>query len=92
MNTNSASQTILFQLAISADEYLAYYQGSIKNVQVRTKDNRVIQFPASAIQEFLTHDGIYGAFEIQFDTKNKLIGVRLVTTWNLEESKEADGF
>ena len=75
MNTNAASHSIRFQLAISADEYLAYYQGSIKNIRVRAEDNRNIRFPASAIQEFLTHDGIFGTFEIQYDEKNKLISI-----------------
>jgi hypothetical protein len=79
MNTNFSSHTMRFQLAISADEYLAYYQGSIKNIQVRTADNRTIRFPASAVQEFLTHGGIFGTFEIQFDGENKLIGIRLIT-------------
>lgn len=78
MNTNSPSHAIRFQLAISTDEYLAYYQGAIKNIQVRTADNRTIRFPASAIQKFLTHDGIFGTFEIQYDEENKLTGIELV--------------
>ena len=79
MNTSSAPHTIRFQLAVTADEYLAYYQGSVKNIQVRTEDNRIIRFPASAIREFLTHDGVFGTFEIQFDDNNKLKGIKLVT-------------
>jgi hypothetical protein len=70
---------VRFQLAISTDEYLAYYQGSVKNIQVRAEDNRIIQFPASAIQEFLTRDGIFGTFELQYDEENKLIGIKLIT-------------
>ena len=76
MSTNDHSSSIRFRLAISAEEYLAYYQGSAQAVIARSEDNRIIQFPASAIREFLTHDGIHGSFEISFDENNKLIAVQ----------------
>lgn len=79
MNTNFESHIIRFQLAISTVEYLAYYQGRIKDIQVRTSDNRTIRFPAGAIQKFLTHDGIFGTFEIQYDEENKLTEIKLVS-------------
>ena len=66
------SRRIRFQLAISAEEYLAYYQGSAQVVVARADDNRTIRFPASAIRKFVTHDGIFGRFEITFDENNKL--------------------
>ena len=78
MNTKNHSSSIRFRLAISAEEYLAYYRGSAQEVVARSDDNRIVRFPASAIREFVTHDGIYGSFEITFDENNKLIGVRPV--------------
>ena len=78
MNTKNHSSSISFRLAISAEEYLAYYRGSAQEVVARSDDNRIVRFPASAIREFVTHDGIYGSFEITFDENNKLIGVRPV--------------
>lgn len=79
MHTEGCSNSIRFRLAISAEEYLAYYQGNARDVVVRSEDGRNIRFPASAIQGFLTHSGIFGTFEITFDENNKLIGVRSVS-------------
>ena len=78
MNTKNCSSSIRFQLAISAEEYLAYYQGSAQVVVVRSEDNKTIRFPASAIREFVTHDGIFGDFEIAFDENNKLIAIQSI--------------
>lgn len=76
MNTRKFSGSIRFRLAIPADEYLAYYQGSAKVVVACTEDNRTVRFPASAIREFVTHNGIFGDFEISFDENNKLVAIR----------------
>lgn len=69
-----------FHLAISAEKYLAVYRGQAKEVVVRSEDNKNISFPANALKEFLTHDGIYGSFEIQFDENNKLIRLIQLST------------
>jgi len=76
MNTKNHSSSIRFRLAISAEEYLAYYQGSAQVIVARSDDNKTIRFPASAIRKFVTHDGIFGSFEITFDENNKLIEIR----------------
>ena len=78
MSTKNQSSSIRFRLAISAEEYRAYYQGSTQVVVARADDNRIIRFPASAIRKFVTHDGIYGSFVISFDENNKLIAVQPV--------------
>lgn len=64
-----------FRLAISREEYLAYYQGSAQVVVVRSEDNKIIQFPAGAIREFVSHEGVFGRFEISFDENNKLVAI-----------------
>ena len=77
MNTRHRySSSIRFRLAISAEEYLAYYQGGAREVVVRSDDNRIVRFPASAIRKFVTHDGIFGSFEITYDENNKLIAIQ----------------
>lgn len=78
MNTKNHSSSIRFRLAISAEEYLAYYQGSAQEVVASSDDDRVIRFPASAIRKFVTHDGVFGHFEIFFDENNKLIGIQQI--------------
>ena len=76
MNTKNHSSSIRFRLAISAEEYLAYYQGNAQVVVARSDDNKTIRFPASAIRKFVTRDGVFGSFEITFDENNKLIAIR----------------
>jgi len=76
MNTNSCPSSIRFRLAISAEDYLTYYQGSAQFVVARSEDNKTIRFPASAIRKFITYDGIYGEFKITFDENNKLIAIQ----------------
>ena len=78
MTTKDCSSSIRFRLAITAEEYLAYYQGSANVVVAYSEDNRTIRFPASAIREFVTHDGIFGRFEITFDGNNKLIAIQSI--------------
>jgi len=72
-------RSIRIHLAIPAEKYLAYYQGRSRNIVVRAEDNRNIKFPASAIRGFLTHDGIFGQFEIQYDENNKLIEIKRIS-------------
>ena len=78
MNAKRHQSRIRFRLAISAEEYLAYYEGSAQTVVVRSDDNRIVQFPASAIRQFVTRDGVSGSFEITFDENNKLIEIQPV--------------
>lgn len=78
MNTRNCLSSIRFRLAISAEEYLAYYQGSAQDVIACSEDNKTIRFPASAIQKFVTHDGIFGDFEITYDENNKLIAIQSI--------------
>ncbi len=75
MIKNTVSYCIRFPLAIEANKYLAYYKGIARDIVVRSEDNRNIKFPADAIRNFLTHEGIFGLFEIQFDENNKLIKI-----------------
>ena len=72
----TAAQHIRFRLAISADDYLAYYKGVTRDVFVRAEDGRRVKFPASALQTHITRDGIHGRFELRFDANNKLLGLQ----------------
>ena len=78
MNSKSHSSSIRFRLAIPAEDYLAYYQGSAQVVVARSEDNKTIRFPASAIRKFVTRDGIFGSFEITYDENNRLISIQSI--------------
>lgn len=74
-SNNLIAHVLRFQLSLSSEKYLRYYKGQASSIQVRSLDNKRIRFPASAIRQFLMHDGIHGVFEIRFDKNNKLIEV-----------------
>jgi hypothetical protein len=51
-----------FDLDISPEEYLDYYRGVAKEVQVRCAGDETVRFPASLLQRFILPDGIHGRF------------------------------
>lgn len=67
------SSQFRFFIELSDQEYLNYYAGDATSVQVKTEDGLIIQFPASALKPWITHNGIYGYFMIKFDKNHKLI-------------------
>lgn len=72
----SSIREIRFQLSISASDYLAYYRGEAGQVAVRTIDGRNVRFPANILRPYLSHSGIVGDFVLQFDTDNRVVGIR----------------
>jgi len=73
MNTH---QYIRFRLNLSTDQYLKVYQGIAKNITALADDGRRIAFPAQNIKQFLTHDGVYGHFEMELTAENKFVSIR----------------
>lgn len=74
------SRRVRFSLSIPSDVYLSYYVGAARAVVVKSLDGRTIQFPAGILRKFITHDGIQGMFEMDFDANNKLVNIRRVVT------------
>lgn len=68
-------RSLRFRLAISAQNYLAWYRGQAREIQVRALDGTSLRFPAGALRRFLTRDGVHGLFEIRFDLSNKLLSL-----------------
>jgi hypothetical protein len=70
--------SIRVRLAIPAGRYLAYYRFDANEVIAQTTDGRTIQFPAGALRRFVTHDGVHGLFEVNFNANFKLISVERI--------------
>ncbi len=70
------TRSLRFRLDIRAEEYLHYYRGSAREVVATTEDGVRVRFPASALQPHVSHDGIHGWFEIEFDANHKLRRLR----------------
>ena len=71
-------RTLEFRVAISAEAFLEYYRGPGRSVQVRTDGGQTLRLPASALQAFVTREGVHGHFMIQFDDANRLIGIKKI--------------
>jgi len=65
-------------LNITADAYRQLYSGDARNVFAHDQEGRKIQFPASSLRPFVTHEGIRGTFIIRVDDHNKLAAIRRV--------------
>ena len=66
---------VVLSVALPAFKYEAMYAGSARNLVASSLDGRKVQLPLVAFQRFVTHQGINGVFEVEFDDMNKLIGV-----------------
>lgn len=75
---NNKSRTLYFDLDISKEQFLQYYQGDVSYVMVTTSDNMTVQFPAHFIRKFVSHTGIKGRFRIIYDENNKLVSISKV--------------
>lgn len=64
-----------FTLHLSAEEYLQYYEGSAKFVQVQAHCGKIIQFPAEKLREFVLKDGVHGSFIMKLDRNHKLLSL-----------------
>ena len=64
-----------FTLHLSAEDYLQYYEGIAKAVQVRSHCGKLIQFSADKVREFVLSDGIHGTFEMRLDENNKFLSI-----------------
>lgn len=67
-----------FILHLSAEEYLQYYEGVAKAIQVHSRCGKTIQFSADKMREFVLKDGVHGTFIMQLDSKNKFISVKKI--------------
>lgn len=68
-----------FRLAISAEKYLAYYEGAVKQVVVTLANGQTLQFPADNLRPFVTREGVHGKFVLRVDDQNKLQAIERVT-------------
>ena len=65
-----------FTLNITAEQYLKYYAGLARFVQVTCRDGKTVRFPANILQTHLAHDGIHGEFVLEYDNNNRLLGLK----------------
>ena len=66
---------ITFNLAITKEQMLKYYQGRAQTVTVTSIEGKTIQFPANILRQFVEEEGVYGKFTIEFDNNGKFSSI-----------------
>jgi len=67
---------LVFNIKISTQEYLKFYQGVASWVNITAEDGRRLKLPAKHLRPFLTHDGISGRFLLLFDDKHQMVELK----------------
>lgn len=62
---------ITVDIAIPADHFKALYSGTVKDVQVVSREGLRVRFPGHILKRYVDHEGVYGTFRIEFDESNK---------------------
>ncbi|MGN0902755.1 MAG: DUF2835 family protein [Succinivibrio sp.] len=72
-------KTYRFSLAITRDQLMAVYQGSIKRYRVTTIEGLVLDLDAGHFRKFTTNDGISGVFELTTTSENKFVKITKIS-------------
>lgn len=75
---NDANE-LIFDLRISAEEYLRYYRGSASSVVVRARNGKTVRFPAAVLRSHVDQGGIHGSFVLRYDQRNRLISLERIS-------------
>ena len=78
MNT-ARQQQFRFNLTVSQQQYLRYYQGTASNIRVTSECGRRLLFPAARLRPFLTHSGISGRFLLTIDAENRFLELKKIS-------------
>ncbi|TDO99005.1 DUF2835 domain-containing protein [Marinomonas balearica] len=70
---------IVIDVNLSAFKYKEMYKGTVKNLVAHSRDGRKVQLPLIAFQKFVTHHGLFGSFEVEFDESKKLVGIKKIS-------------
>ena len=70
------SELLVFKLAIPAEKYLSVYKGHAKTISTFSVDGRRVEFAAEKVRQFLTHDGVYGVFEMEISAERKFLAIK----------------
>ncbi|MCZ6450102.1 MAG: DUF2835 family protein [Deltaproteobacteria bacterium] len=67
-----------FNLNISWDEFMAYYEGVARDVVAVSDEGLTVRFSAYVLRLYLTGRGIRGEFILECDEHNKFSSIRRV--------------
>jgi hypothetical protein len=68
--------SLVLDVALSAERLVAVYQGRANRILVQSRDGRRVSVPAHHFRPFLTHEGVYGSFVLEFSDKGELVSLQ----------------
>ncbi|MBU1329384.1 MAG: DUF2835 domain-containing protein [Gammaproteobacteria bacterium] len=68
--------SLVLDLALPAERLLAVYEGRAERIMAHSRDGRRVSIAARHFRPYLTHEGVYGAFELTFSDKGELLELR----------------
>ena len=75
--TDGVAEQYIVELAIPKQELLKYYRGAASQISAVATDGQTILFPVTAIQPFVTHEGVFGRFQLQVNSQGRLLKISL---------------
>ncbi|WP_448682020.1 DUF2835 domain-containing protein [Pseudomonas nicosulfuronedens] len=67
---------VVLDISLPADRLQALYRGHANRVEVTSRDGRRVNLPAHHLRPFVTHSGVHGSFELEFDDSGRLLALR----------------
>ncbi|MCG8905750.1 MULTISPECIES: DUF2835 domain-containing protein [Pseudomonas] len=67
---------VVLDICLPVDRLQALYRGHVNRVEVVSRDGRRINLPAYHLRPFVTHSGVHGSFELEFDDSGRLLALR----------------
>ena len=68
--------SLVLDISLTADEFLAVYQGRANRVLLHSRDGRKVSLPARHLRPHLGHAGVRGTFELDFSADGELLSLR----------------
>ena len=69
----------VFSVSLSSEQVLQFYKGLKNRVQVRTTDGQSMSLPYDILLQYVTREGIYGTFEIIYESDGTLGELRRIS-------------
>lgn len=67
---------LILDIALPADRLLAVYQGRANRVQAKSRNGQQVNLPIHHLKPFITREGIYGSFEMEYAADGQLLHLR----------------
>ncbi|WP_447747942.1 DUF2835 domain-containing protein [Pseudomonas nicosulfuronedens] len=67
---------LVLDISLPVDRLQALYRGQANRVEVVSRDGLRVNLPAHHLRSFVTHCGVHGSFELEFDDSGRLLALR----------------